>query len=138
MALIKCPECNREVSDKAKACPNCGCPISTAHSFNVTSLKIGDILYESNDWAVTLANSKRSVQIFDTHGSILGEGATGTVLRFQLEQPTFIEIKFKPWPHQTLYTGTIFPNRKYELVKLPSLLKGKWTLNEIDVIDSGF
>lgn len=24
MALINCPECNREVSDKAEMCPNCG------------------------------------------------------------------------------------------------------------------
>ncbi len=24
MALIKCPECGKEVSDKAKSCPNCG------------------------------------------------------------------------------------------------------------------
>lgn len=28
MALIKCPECGKEVSDKAKACPNCGFPIN--------------------------------------------------------------------------------------------------------------
>ncbi len=27
MALIKCKECGHEVSDKASACPNCGCPI---------------------------------------------------------------------------------------------------------------
>lgn len=27
MALIKCLECGHEVSDKASACPNCGCPI---------------------------------------------------------------------------------------------------------------
>lgn len=27
MSLIKCPECNRDVSDQAKACPNCGYPI---------------------------------------------------------------------------------------------------------------
>lgn len=27
MALIKCPECNRDVSDKAEICPNCGYPI---------------------------------------------------------------------------------------------------------------
>lgn len=27
MALIKCPECKSEVSDKAKSCPKCGCPI---------------------------------------------------------------------------------------------------------------
>ncbi len=28
MALIKCPECGKEISDKASACPNCGCPVS--------------------------------------------------------------------------------------------------------------
>lgn len=29
MALIKCPECEKEVSDSAKCCPNCGCPIKS-------------------------------------------------------------------------------------------------------------
>ena len=28
MALIKCPECKKEVSSYAKICPNCGFPIS--------------------------------------------------------------------------------------------------------------
>ncbi len=28
MALIKCPECGKEISDKAASCPNCGCPIN--------------------------------------------------------------------------------------------------------------
>ena len=28
MALIKCPECNKEISDKAKSCPYCGFPIN--------------------------------------------------------------------------------------------------------------
>lgn len=28
MALINCPECGKEISDKAPSCPNCGCPIS--------------------------------------------------------------------------------------------------------------
>lgn len=27
MALIKCTECGKEISDKAEACPNCGCPV---------------------------------------------------------------------------------------------------------------
>ena len=30
MALIRCPECGREISDKAAACIHCGCPISAA------------------------------------------------------------------------------------------------------------
>lgn len=28
MAMINCPECGREVSDKASSCPNCGTPIN--------------------------------------------------------------------------------------------------------------
>ena len=28
MALIKCPECGKEISDKANACPNCGNPMN--------------------------------------------------------------------------------------------------------------
>lgn len=27
MALIKCPECGRDVSDRAASCPGCGCPV---------------------------------------------------------------------------------------------------------------
>lgn len=32
MALINCHECGKEVSDKAVACPHCGCPIEEANS----------------------------------------------------------------------------------------------------------
>lgn len=27
MAMIQCPECGREISDKASACPGCGAPV---------------------------------------------------------------------------------------------------------------
>ena len=30
IALINCPECGKEISEKAKSCPNCGCPIDTS------------------------------------------------------------------------------------------------------------
>lgn len=32
MALMQCPECGHEVSDKAENCPHCGCPISPSPS----------------------------------------------------------------------------------------------------------
>ena len=41
MALIKCPECNNEVSDKASACPKCGAPL-TASNPTQSSEKITD------------------------------------------------------------------------------------------------
>lgn len=36
MALIKCPECGKRISDKARKCPNCGFPIKRK---NVSILK---------------------------------------------------------------------------------------------------
>ena len=34
MALIKCIECGKEISDKAKICPNCGSPTTFAKEEN--------------------------------------------------------------------------------------------------------
>ncbi len=33
MSLINCPECGKEISDKAASCPNCGCPIQKQPTF---------------------------------------------------------------------------------------------------------
>lgn len=35
MALIKCKECGKEISDKATACPHCGCPVQTTDEAKV-------------------------------------------------------------------------------------------------------
>lgn len=32
MAMIQCPECGKNVSDLASACPNCGYPLSQIHT----------------------------------------------------------------------------------------------------------
>jgi hypothetical protein len=46
MALIKCSECEREISDKAKTCPGCGAPINGAitdepvQTIQITSKKL--------------------------------------------------------------------------------------------------
>lgn len=40
MALIKCNECGHEVSDRASACPNCGCPFSHKAKDGIITKKI--------------------------------------------------------------------------------------------------
>lgn len=37
MALISCPECGKEISNKSQTCIYCGCPIHGVH--NVTQIK---------------------------------------------------------------------------------------------------
>lgn len=54
MALIKCSECGREVSDKAAACPACGNPISTASLAVVESSPSGSQKsYTATEWAIS-------------------------------------------------------------------------------------
>lgn len=47
MALIKCPECGRQISDKAVACPGCGFPICDVGVQPKTPIeKLVDEIYE--------------------------------------------------------------------------------------------
>jgi len=46
MALIKCSECSRDVSDKAAACVHCGCPLSYSVC-NVQSNNISKCSFEN-------------------------------------------------------------------------------------------
>ena len=54
MALIKCPECKREVSDKAEVCIHCGYPIAKLRGCN-------DIILDSTD------SSKYKIRVTDVH-----------------------------------------------------------------------
>ena len=44
MALINCPECGKEISDRVKACPNCGFPLqeetNEVKQVEITNVKI--------------------------------------------------------------------------------------------------
>lgn len=44
MALIKCAECGKEVSDKAAACPNCGAPVHIREE----NIQTFDDVYKAN------------------------------------------------------------------------------------------
>lgn len=48
MALINCPECNKETSDKAESCPHCGYPIENSfklHHNNSETVKENEMNY---------------------------------------------------------------------------------------------
>lgn len=42
MALFNCPECGKEISDKAAACPHCGCPVSKQNENQLIGNEIAD------------------------------------------------------------------------------------------------
>lgn len=43
MALMSCPECNKEISDKSKNCVYCGYPVS---KYKLQNFKIGERTYD--------------------------------------------------------------------------------------------
>ena len=47
MALIKCPECGKEISEKASFCPGCGCPSSEWKNTEVDDKE--DLLIQVSD-----------------------------------------------------------------------------------------
>lgn len=55
MGLIKCTECGHDVSDKASACPNCGCPIQAADNTSVKEMEVKPLYVKEGNgkkWAL--------------------------------------------------------------------------------------
>lgn len=48
MALVNCHECNKQVSDTARTCPNCGAPVRATQQrilkWNLTVFAIGMVM----------------------------------------------------------------------------------------------
>ena len=55
MALIICSECGKEFSDKASACPNCGCPIEAICNSASNDTDMQNLCVDETD-SVTTAN----------------------------------------------------------------------------------
>ena len=136
MALINCPECGRQVSDKAAACPDCGYPIASAKAGGSVSIKINNNIIDARGFSGSVAASVAIVQVNDNRGQLLGEGKLGSVIRFRADNEVNVTIRLKHGV--TMYSGPVRPNCRYELTRLPSLILSKFALNEIDVIDSGW
>lgn len=93
MALIKCPECGKEVSDKAQSCVNCGCPIGSSASVSTFRVACNTLQWFGNcsivvefngekksinsgsyvDFAVPVDGKSRTANIYCVKGRTQGE-----------------------------------------------------------------
>ena len=80
MALISCPECSSQVSDKAPACPQCGVPIAAA-----TAVKVRFPVFQGQ-----MFNTGCSVLI---GGRVIAQCRQGETATFDLSAPAEIQIK---------------------------------------------
>ena len=84
MALIKCPECGTEVSDKAAACPKCAYPIQQAQE-----QKIVEMAFD----AVSGQVFNNKCFVYDTNGNELASCRQGDTISFKCEKPMTVQVK---------------------------------------------
>lgn len=129
MALIKCPECGKEVSDKAQTCIHCGCPLGKPNytaTFRMPHME--GVLVKKK---IVLTNKAT--------GKLLAEAGLDEVVKFEVAEPMTIHFEMKGGFHAD------FPvepqnNAKYAIVIRKSFL-GTFqqpTLSQVDVIDSDY
>ena len=71
MALIKCGECGKDVSDKANSCPHCGCPIENKESTNTYNYNGKDY---NIDGVILLSNQGQKVKAITSFRELTGAG----------------------------------------------------------------
>lgn len=131
MALVKCKECGKEISDKATACPNCGCPLSEFTLEGTVRIKMPNDIVEG--WVGLF--SSRNATVEDSNGNILWKGKHGENAKFTISEPTEIIIKLGGWANNV--SGIVEPRRKYSLVQDRGVhMLATFRLTEVDVIDA--
>ena len=76
MALIKCPECGKQVSDKAQSCPNCGYPLK-AEIKNPPSFTEDFTKVKKAGWWVALLLSLSGLGLPTLLGKLISPGTLG-------------------------------------------------------------
>lgn len=131
MALIKCPECGKKISDKAHTCIHCGYPLNEVITSGGVRIKMPNNVAGGVDG---FFSSKRAA-VKDQCGQILWEGNHGENARFRIEEPVKIRIELGEFADDTI--GIVYPGRKYALVQDGGIhMWATYRLTEVDTIDS--
>ena len=137
MALIKCPECGKEISDKARMCIQCGYPLDN------TDKIIGELIIKSQPNPPDTLEKSLTFDILTTSGEVLCTIEPGRVKKIPVHSD--MEIYAKPtyrWNKENSKTDKIYVKAdKTTRVQLTHIrvmlgLGVKTVLNYIDVIDS--
>lgn len=133
MAMIKCPECGKDVSDLAKSCPNCGCPIEALSPSGEVRIKFSPLRAPDG------FNGNQKVSLM-SNGKVLWEGRSGEVAELHFDGPTSVTVKY----HMSLMhyggecSGTIDPvkSKKYNVSARQGIMSTKIVLQPVDFFDA--
>lgn len=71
MSLINCPECGKEFSNYAPACPNCGCPINDINAIKNEHFRIDDRSYNNEHVKADDSQKERDYPGFIIENTVL-------------------------------------------------------------------
>lgn len=133
MALIKCPECGQEVSDRAATCPKCAFPLSELKTDGIVRIKLMPSGLNSQ---AKFQFSKRSTCIRDGNGNVLWSGRYNQIAQFHVDGPTTIYVDKSLAAYD--FSSTVEAGKKYQavVVNMGIRWKNRFQLEEVDVIDS--
>ena len=98
MALITCPECGKEISDRAPACIHCGCPIASTTIQGKVMIKAlkhpRETQIVSKAFGTPVYGTAADVYLFKTDGSFLAKIKTGSVISLDVSQPISFYASF--------------------------------------------
>ncbi len=127
MVLIKCSECGKEISSKAKSCPNCGCPINDESTLPKKKIIIKKCFHSALRTSVFIDNQP------------VGEIGVGANKTIELELPSgthYIGLNtgvrhgdvFTPMAVSNASDGKQFIiNENDEIIEIEILAKGSWS-----------
>lgn len=126
MALIKCTECGKEISDKSKSCMNCGAPVITASNSGFVKIKCNYINGSIMKAKITDAKT----------GVVLASIAQNGVVDFKIAQDTEVNISFALL-QSTKGVLKFEGSHCYEVSVTSGFFARKLVFNEVNHIDSG-
>ena len=144
MAMIKCSECGAEISDKAKTCIHCGCPVSVEVVQGKLMLKVSKHPRDKQPLARVGILPNVSLYLIKPNGELFGTMKSGAWATFKIDKETSFYISYT----KKLGKGindmgrsdliTVKPNKvtrlQVDFVQIRGVIK--ISVNEVDIIDS--
>lgn len=113
MALISCPECGKQISDKASSCPNCGTPIAEkkvkVHFFRKKSvygvIATGTVFVDGvpvgsassgSEFDVMLSVGSHNVVIESRASGMIGSGRSNSTMINIPSDAKSVDVEMKP------------------------------------------
>ena len=138
MAIIKCPECGKEVSNSAKMCPNCGYPIAEYFGKGEAKINIKFKVDMGNMTNIIAKANLFSIYNVETEEKLWG-GTAGQLVILNIDKPLKVGIEWGRYAMDLQKSKEMFAKSRLHKGKPFAYSIGEIILNKNDnyIIENG-